>query len=176
MEKNIDIELFEKFRRVSRAMKWMRHEHKGPMEGRGPCHPHMHHMPPEGEMPEAHMRPERPHHPRRLPRERILTILNERPEGVRQRELAEAMMINPSSISEAIDKLEADRYIERNVDPSDRRATLITLTEKGKARAYEVEDERAEAFGRFFRNLDEEEKAVLSKLLDKILSDETFPA
>lgn len=175
MEKNIDMELSENLRKVSRRMRKMRHEF-GMGRGRGPCHPEMkRHMPPEGMMPEAgHFGP-RPHGPRRLPRERILTILNERAEGLRQRELAEELMINPSSISELIDKLEADRYIERNVDPSDRRATLITLTEKGKARAYEVADERAEAFGRFFHNLNEEEKVLLNTLLVKLLETETLP-
>lgn len=175
MEKNTDIELFEKLRKVAHRMRWMRHDHKRPEED-GPRHPDMHRMAPEGMMPEAHHGPRGPHHgPRRLPRERILTILNEREEGIRQRELAEKLMINPSSISEAIDKLEADRYIERNVDPSDRRATLITLTEKGKARAYEVEDERAEAFSSFFANLNEEEKKTLSELLQKLLGNETDP-
>jgi DNA-binding MarR family transcriptional regulator len=91
---------------------------------------------------------------------------------MRQKELAEILMIHPSSLSEAIDKLEADRYLERNVDPADRRATLITLTEKGKARAYEVEDERAEALSGFFANLSYEEKRQLLSLLDKVLTDE----
>lgn len=180
-EMEMNIQLYEKLRRVSRRMRGMHHgrphmpggfhsphgEH-GPLE-HGPCRMGMHK--PEGPMPEA--MPMGPHHhgpKRRLHRERILAILNEREEGMRQKELAEILMIHPSSLSEAIDKLEADRYLERNIDPADRRATLITLTEKGKARAYEVEDERAEALNRFFANLNEEEKTQLLILLDKVLA------
>ena len=94
---------------------------------------------------------------------------------MRQREIAEVLMINPSSLSEAIDKLEADRYLERNVDPNDRRATLITLTEKGRARAYEVEDERAEALKSFFTPLTEDEKVQLCELINKLLEAEDKP-
>ncbi|MBQ1447444.1 MAG: winged helix DNA-binding protein, partial [Solobacterium sp.] len=101
----------------------------------------------------------------------LAMILAKGDEGVHQKELAEEMRINPSSISELIDKLEADRYIERTVDPADKRATIITLTEKGKARAYEVMDERQATAAEVFRNLSEEEKQTLLVLLDKITAD-----
>ena len=183
MEKNIDMELFEKLAKLNRSLRHARHgvhgfhgpHGHGPAEGRGPCHNRMHHMPPEGKMPEAVPHGLRPHGPRRLPRERILAILNENGEGMHQREIAEVLMINPSSLSEAIDKLEADRYLERNVDPDDRRATLITLTEKGRARAYEVEDERAETLKSFFAPLTEDEKVQLCELISKLLEAENKP-
>lgn len=176
-DREMNIQLYENLRRVSRKMKWMNHGRGMAPHGHGghgPCHMGMHR--PEGMMPEAKPMGPHPHGPRRLPRERILAVLNEREEGMRQKELAEILMIHPSSLSEAIDKLEADRYIERNVDPADRRATLITLTEKGKARAYEVEDERSEALGRFFADLSAEEKEQLLALLTKILSKEELAA
>ena len=89
-------------------------------------------------------------------------------EGARQKELAEAMRINPSSMSELIEKLRADGYVERTVDPEDRRATRITLTELGKARAYETSDERAEKIRPVFAGLTEEEKQELLRLLRKL--------
>ena len=54
-------------------------------------------------------------------------------------------------------------------DPEDKRATLITLTEVGKARAYELEDERHERFAKIFEPLTEKEKEQLLKLLEKVL-------
>ena len=54
------------------------------------------------------------------------------------------MRINASTMSEFIGHLESDGYVERNIDPSDKRATLITLTEKGRERAFELQDERKE--------------------------------
>ena len=53
----------------------------------------------------------RGHGPRMLPRERILLILAEAPEdGIHQKDIAEKIRINPSSLSEAIDKLESDGF------------------------------------------------------------------
>ena len=110
----------------------------------------------------------RHHGGKRLPRERILMILLAHEEGMHQKELAEEMKIGPSSLSELIDKLESDRYVERNVDPEDRRSTLITLTEKGKARAFEAEDMRRSAAEERFAALTQEEKETLLSLLEKI--------
>ncbi len=101
----------------------------------------------------------------------MLVIISKHPCGVRQKAVAEEACINQSSVSELIDKLEASGYIERRVDPGDKRATLLFLTEKGAARAAEVEDERREMFSGAFNGLSDEEKQTLSALLDKLLAD-----
>ena len=88
--------------------------------------------------------------------------------GLRQKQLTEEMRINASTMSEFIGHLESDGYVERNVDPSDKRATLITLTEKGRARAHELQDERKEKLDLLFSPLTEEEKKELFRLLYKL--------
>jgi len=103
-----------------------------------------------------------------LSRERVLVLLLDYPDGARQKVLAEALEINASSASEMIGKLESDGYVKRCVDPEDKRATLISLTELGQARAYEVQDERQEKFSKLYENLTEEEKEELLRLLEKI--------
>lgn len=100
---------------------------------------------------------------------RLLSLLTEHEDGVRQRVLAEEMRINPSSTSELISKLESEGYVARTVDPDDKRATLIALTEVGRARAYEMEDERNEKFAKVFEPLTEKEKEQLLKLLEKLV-------
>ncbi len=158
MEKTLNELLLEKLHFVAR------HTLRGKM--RPPMHMHGMMHGPKGHGDEMHK------HHRRFPRERILAmILAKGDQGVHQKELAEEMRINPSSISELIDKLEADRYLERTVDPADKRATLITLTDKGKARAYEVIDERTARAEEVFKNLTEDEKQTLLVLLDKITAD-----
>ena len=117
--------------------------------------------------PMHHHRPH-PHGMRPFARERVMQELLKYEEGARQKELAEAMRINPSSMSELVDKLRADGYIERTIDPDDRRATRITLTELGRARAYEISDERAEKIQPMFTALTEEEKKELLRLLRKL--------
>lgn len=105
-----------------------------------------------------------------LSRERLLVIINKYPDGVRQKTVADEVGINQSSTSELINKLESDGYLERKVDPADKRATLLFLTEKGTARACEVEDAREERFKGVFSSLTNEEKQTLSELLDKLLA------
>ena len=107
-------------------------------------------------------------HRRMLSRERVLSALLQQEEAVRQKTIAEELGVAPSSMSEFVDHLEAGGYIERTVDPADKRATLIALTEKGRARAWELEDEKRERFAAAFRKLTEEEKAELLRLLDKL--------
>ncbi len=57
----------------------------------------------------------------------------------------------------------------RTANPDDKRSTLIVLTEKGKARAWEVQDDRRKAAEEFCSKLTEEEKDTLIALLDKLL-------
>lgn len=102
-------------------------------------------------------------------RERILTLLSEQEEGMRQKEIGERMRMNPSSISEFINRLESDGYVSRQVDPQDRRATVITLTDLGRARAWEVQDMQEERLNRVFGNLTDDEKRQLIALLDKLI-------
>ena len=104
-----------------------------------------------------------------LGRERLLVLIGKSEGGVRQKDLLEKVHIGVPAMSELINKLEDDGYIVRTVDPADRRATLLSLTEKGAARAAEVEDERALRFKSAFAALSDEEKEALSAILDKLL-------
>ena len=139
-------------------------------------------IPPHGDRPPFDMPPHagRPpfdepgHHCMKRPplsRERLLVLVGEKSDGIRQKELVQKTGIGQSSVSELINKLEDDGYIERKIDPSDKRATLLFLTEKGQARAMEVEDERNEFFSDIFSKITDEEKKTLSDILDKLLSD-----
>lgn len=137
----------------------------GPHE-MGPMHGHCDR--PEGHGPHGHHGPG-PEKMRGFAQARLLSLMLDHENGVRQKVLAEEMNINPSSTSELIGKLESEGYVVRTVDPDDKRATLITLTEVGKARAYELEDERAEKFEKIFEPLTADEKEQLLAILDKLL-------
>lgn len=101
-------------------------------------------------------------------RERILRILLSEESGLRQKQLCETMGVGAPAMSETIERLEADGYVERIPDPEDKRATRILLTEKGKARAYEMQDNHEENMDEMFKNLTEDEKVQLIALLQKI--------
>ncbi|MBR4461075.1 MAG: MarR family transcriptional regulator [Erysipelotrichaceae bacterium] len=123
-----------------------------PQEARQP-------FPPKG-MPEG---------PRRMSREHLLAIISEFPDGVNQKQLAERARINASSTSEVVAKLEDDGYLVREIYPSDKRATILKLTEMGKVRAQEIRNEREGYLDQLFAKLTEEEKQTLSDLLDKLI-------
>ena len=163
MEKTKDMILIEKLRRASHKFHGGRHggPHRGG-KGFGPG------MPP--------MRPGMGPCPHRGPgmfsRERILAVVLESgEEGLRQRDIAEQLGIHAPALTEQIDRLEAEHYLERCANPEDRRSTLVKLTEKGRARAYEVADERQARAASFTAGLSEEEKDLLIALLDKLLAD-----
>jgi DNA-binding MarR family transcriptional regulator len=59
-------------------------------------------------------------------------------EGSRLSELAERAQITKQSMGYLVDYLEAHGYVERRADPSDRRASLIFLTERGWAEVREA--------------------------------------
>ena len=47
-------------------------------------------------------------------------------------DICQQLMLSPSHISRVIDKAEAAELVQRGPDPSDRRASLITLSTEGK--------------------------------------------
>ena len=56
-----------------------------------------------------------------------------RTEGSRLTDLARGANITPQAMGELVDELEELGYVERRPDPTDRRAKLIVLTDRGKA-------------------------------------------
>jgi len=55
-------------------------------------------------------------------------------------ELAAATGTKPSTLTNVLDRLEHKRYLERDVDYSDRRSVLIVLTDAGRPVADKVHD------------------------------------
>jgi len=53
------------------------------------------------------------------------------PEGSRLTDLARGANVSPQAMGELVDELEELGYVERRPDPTDRRAKLIALTERG---------------------------------------------
>jgi DNA-binding MarR family transcriptional regulator len=79
---------------------------------------------------------------------------NIEPEGSRLTELAERARMTKQSVGEVTSDLEQRGYVERVPDPSDGRAKIIRLTERGRAAQAlgvglidELEQEWAERFG-----------------------------
>lgn len=101
-------------------------------------------------------------------REIVLAILSEHEGGLRQNQLAAAFRVSPSTLSEMLNRLEEDGLIARTPDPSDRRATLMTLTDQGADRACQIKEDTQRVFVSVFGGLTDDEKQQLTALLLKI--------
>ncbi len=78
-----------------------------------------------------------------------------RSEGMRQAELAEILDIQPISVTRMIDRLELQNLVERQPDPSDRRANLLRLTSAGHALVEELDPLRQDIADHLLAALDD---------------------
>jgi DNA-binding MarR family transcriptional regulator len=88
--------------------------------------------------------------------------------GVRSKELAEHLKIAPRSTTEVVDALEAKGVVQRSPDPGDRRAALVSLTDRGRALAEEVRRTRGVASEQLFERLTQTEREDLARILRKL--------
>ena len=48
--------------------------------------------------------------------------------------MGQRLQLHPTSVTNIVDRLQADRLVERSGHPTDRRTTLVTITESGRQR------------------------------------------
>ncbi|MGN0976843.1 MAG: MarR family winged helix-turn-helix transcriptional regulator [Faecousia sp.] len=103
----------------------------------------------------------------------LMTLVARKP-GITQKELAEALGIQPASVSEVLYKLERKGFVTREKAEQDRRSIRVTLTEEGQQHLNQPEPDLSAAF----QALSSEEKAQLARLLGKLLQDwqQRYPA
>ncbi|MBQ1356310.1 MAG: MarR family transcriptional regulator [Solobacterium sp.] len=104
-------------------------------------------------------------------RERILDVLSERPDGMRQKELADYLQISSSTLSEMIHHLVADGYVEQHTLPEDRRVQVLTLTEKGTCETADINTRHVGVIRHVFRNLETGDKQELIRLIRKMIGE-----
>jgi DNA-binding MarR family transcriptional regulator len=100
--------------------------------------------------------------------ERMLRSVSRGDGPWRMGELAARMGIVPRSATSLVDALEQAGLVQRVVDPENRRAILVSLTEQGKSVQRSMSQARAEAGEQLFAQLDDRERVLLAELLDKV--------
>lgn len=98
-------------------------------------------------------------------RGKVIELIASKP-GITQKELGEALGIQPASVSELLMKLERKGLVLRERDETDRRVIRIDLTAEGLA-----ETERKEEQTDPFQALSQEEQETLKELLSKLIAD-----
>ncbi len=95
---------------------------------------------------------------------------------IRPGEVAVALNQAPRTITTAIDALERDGLVRRDAHPSDRRAHLLTITDRGRVALGQARIPRAQVIERMFGRLDSCEHRQLIALLHKMeVSDGNLP-
>jgi DNA-binding MarR family transcriptional regulator len=88
---------------------------------------------------------------------------------VTQRELSEALRCTPRNVTGLVDALEAAGLVAREPHPTDRRATLVTLTGRGRGTASEWQAGYQALAERLFAGVDATEVAGFVATLDRVL-------
>ncbi|PWJ25752.1 DNA-binding MarR family transcriptional regulator [Branchiibius hedensis] len=84
--------------------------------------------------------------------------------------LADRLRIAPRSVTEVVDALEDKGLVRREPDPSDRRATVVQLTDEGEHTAARIRQLRHSRMDRLLDTLEPAEQAQLTVLLQKVLN------
>lgn len=99
-----------------------------------------------------------PSHARAL---RVLTRQGE----IRLSELSDHLHIAPRTATEVVDALQERGFVQRQADPDDRRATLVSLTDEGNRVSDAIRSTRAAEAERFFGTLSAADRAHLGRIL-----------
>jgi DNA-binding MarR family transcriptional regulator len=105
------------------------------------------------------------------PRYTIVRMLYLAPEhGMAQSDIAQALGVSGSNVTQLIDALVADGWVERAASPADKRVTYALLTEAGQARASILVPAIVELMVDSCSALTRDEQAELRRLIDKVRS------
>ena len=100
---------------------------------------------------------------------RVLSHLVEAKEPVPLSTLAERCSCVRSNMTQLVDRLEAERLVERMSDPNDRRSVLAALTPEGLARHGEGARILAEAEREVFERIPEADRESLARLVQQLI-------
>ena len=88
--------------------------------------------------------------------------------GIRMGDLAARLHVAPRTVTDLVDGLERDGFIHRVPDPSDRRASILELSEFAKQDFERISAMRTGFVEEIFSPLNNEEKEALVALLGKL--------
>ena len=100
--------------------------------------------------------------------ERALRMISRSAEPPRMTEIADELGIVPRSLTTVIDSLEEAGLVRREIDPRNRRATLLHLTESGAAIRDEMRRARRAAAEDLLAPLSGADRQTLTRLLTQM--------
>jgi len=100
--------------------------------------------------------------------ERALRLISRSDEPPRMVEVADRLGIVPRSLTTVIDALEDAGLVRREIDPRNRRAILLRLTDRGAAVRDELREARRRAAEDLFAALSATDRELLGDLLARL--------
>ena len=91
-----------------------------------------------------------------------------RHEQIRPGELAVHLRVAPRSVTDVVDALEERGLVHRTPDPTDRRATVVTLTASGRGLVDEIDAARRADSHAYFSQLSDRDQAALRRILTRL--------
>ncbi len=99
----------------------------------------------------------------------VLLELRREPKGLRLQDLESRTLLAQYNLSRLADRLEAEGYLQKEVDPRDARGRVLTLTAEGRSLLKSMWPVYAKAIEQAIgTKINQTEAASLSKLLKKI--------
>ncbi|MFY8094984.1 MAG: MarR family winged helix-turn-helix transcriptional regulator [Niveispirillum sp.] len=89
-------------------------------------------------------------------------------EGMKQAELAEALEVEPITLTRLLDRMEEGGWVIRQPDPNDRRARLLYLTDKAREALAPLRLLADDIYEEALASLDKAERAQLMHLLARV--------
>src|SRR3954468_6540421 len=100
-------------------------------------------------------------------RVRLLAVLADGP-SVTMTALSKALHVSPRNITTLVDALESEQLVRRVNHPTDRRATIIELTDRGSELCNDLWGQHLDGAGRIFSSISEEEQRMLLSTLERL--------
>jgi len=91
------------------------------------------------------------------------------PYELRPTDLMEATMVSSGGITKRLDRLVEAGFVERRLDPDDRRSSLVRLTRQGRAVFDRALETHLASEERLLRTLDRSARRTLDELLHRLL-------
>lgn len=82
-------------------------------------------------------------------------------------EIIEKILTTSGNITVVIKNLEKDGLVKKNLDPKDKRSTIISITDNGKKIIEDILPNHINNISRIFNVLTDEEKIILKNILKK---------
>ncbi len=89
-------------------------------------------------------------------------------EGVTQTELADLLLIQPATVTNALKRLEREGYVDRRQDPDDQRISRVFSTDEGRNLKEAIQEKWGQLERESFRGLTAEEGLLLRRLLLRV--------